>query len=72
MKNLRMPVTYGLFRALVAFALLQWVFGTPLVKSIPAAVLFGIVCAIGVWAQRGREPAPDGAPLPSGARSPLV
>ena len=57
MKSLRAPAVCGLLRALVAFALFQWVFGTSPTKSLSFAVLFGVVCGIGVWAQRAREPA---------------
>ncbi len=68
MKNLYVATTYGLLRALVALALFQWVFGTALVRSISIAALFGLVCAIGVWAQRVRGPAPERARLPRGTR----
>ncbi len=72
MKVLRVPVVYGLLRALVAFALFQWVFGTPVVKSATMAALFGVVCGIGIWAQRGRVSAPGRTLPPNGAREPLT
>ncbi|MDY3551227.1 hypothetical protein R5W24_000302 [Gemmata sp. JC717] len=50
----------GLLRTLVALAFLHWGLGAALGKAVPAAVLFGVVYGIGVWALESYEPARSG------------